>query len=298
MKRVSPTISGLQAFEASARHLSFTRAATELCITQSAMSRQIANIEDYLGIELFQRVRKRIVLTEAGRTYLAKIRPALKQLETATIEMLANRGRGGVLNIASLPTIGAKWLIPRLPKFNAAHPEILLNFVPHTRSYDFSLPELDAAIRFGEGAWPGAVSDYITGRAVQAICHPDLMHGKTTLREPADLARHTLLQHTSVPNAWQDWFAAIGIAHINGLIGPRFDQFSVLIQAAAAGLGIGLVPRCLVLEELAAGRVVAPFDLAVEARQGYFLCYPEDKRHLPALLAFRGWLLEEAERTN
>lgn len=297
MRRLCPSTTELQAFEAAARHLSFTRAATELHVTQGAVSRLIRHLEDRLGIELFERVRRRIVLTEAGTIYLAKVRPSLNQLEAATLELMAHHQGGGTLSLATLPTLGATWLIPRLPSFYRAHPSIRLNFVPHPVAQHFPSPQMDAAILFGEGVWPNAVADYIIGKEVVPICHPNLLAGKNRIKSAPDLLRHTLLQHSSVPRGWQDWFDSLGFEEVNGMVGPRFDQFSVIVQAVIAGLGVAIVPRCLVQDEIQSCRVAVPVDAVIESKQGYFLAYSEEKSRLPTLAAFRTWVLEEARRT-
>lgn len=293
MRRLCPSITELQCFEASARHGSFTRAATELHVTQGAVSRQVAALEARVGVELFERLHHRLVLTAAGRSYLAKVRAGLNTIESATVELLAHRGRGGVLSLSMPPTLATNWLIPRLDRYAQRHPEVTLNFTHYLHAHDFALAELDAAIQYGEGVWPNALADYIVGRDIVAVCRADVAQ-QWQLHTPADLADKPLLHHMMVPTLWQEWFHALGVRPVNGAVGPRFDQFSLIIKAVAAGYGAGMVPRCLAEEEIARGTLVTPFDLPVRARQGYFLCYPEEKQHLPALQTFRAWLLEEA----
>jgi LysR family transcriptional regulator, glycine cleavage system transcriptional activator len=299
VRRLCPSMTELQAFEAACRHQSFTQTALELHCTQGAVSRQIASLEATVGVPLFERTRQRLVLTDAGKTYLQAIQPALAQLEAATLQLLSHRGKGGTLNIASFPTFGAKWLIPRLPHFTLAHPEVTLNFLPHALGYDFSRAELDASIRFGEGVWPGTVCDYVAGREVVAVIAPPIIAklrksiGRRNI-EPNDLINIGLLHHNSVPSGWSEWFSALGINEPKALIGPRFDQFTLVIQAVTAGIGAGLVPRCLIDDELRAKRVVTPFQKKVSLSQGYYLCAPESKAQLPSLQTFRNWLLSEA----
>lgn len=308
VRRLCPSITELQAFDAACRHQSFTLAAIEMHCTQGAVSRQIASLEDTVGVALFERTRQRLVLTDAGRAYLGSVRPALAQIEAATVQLLSHGGRGGTLNIAALPTFGAKWLIPRLPKFHAEHPEITLNFLPHAQGYDFSRPELDASIRFGSGVWPGAQSDYIEGRDAVVIVPSALAHGpagdapRASARRTAraglsarDLPRIGLLHHVSVPHAWEEWFASAGVVDVNPHVGPRFDQFTLIIQAVSAGIGAAVVPRCLIEDELRSRRVIAPFKGGVTLTQGYYLCTPENKAHLPSLHTFRAWLLRESQ---
>ncbi|QRQ86478.1 LysR family transcriptional regulator [Cupriavidus oxalaticus] len=297
MRRMCPSLTELQAFEAAARHNSFTVAARELHVTQGAISKQVRNLEAYLGTELFERVRQRLVLTDAGARYLERIGPSLNELEAATVELMARQGRGGVLHIASMPTLGAKWLIPRLPQFFARHPEVTLEFVPHAQGYDFSEPDLDAAIRFGDGVWPGSLADYMTGREVLPVCRPGLLADEPggVARTPDALLRYPLLHHTTVPEAWPDWFATLGVTTRQAWSGARFDQFSLLTQAALSGLGIALIPRCLIEEELATGALMVAHPAQVLAKKGYYLCYPEQKQHLPALRTFRAWVMEGAD---
>ena len=227
-------------------------------MTQGAVSKQVRSLEAFLGVELFERVRQRLLLTDAGERYLERVRPSLDEIEAASVELIARQGRGGILHIASMPTLGAKWLIPRLPQFFARHPEVTLEFVPHAQGYDFSQPDLDAAIRFGDGVWPGSLADYMTGREVLPVCRPGLLVHEPdgVAKTPAALLRYPLLHHTTVPEAWPDWLSELGVSTRQAWSGARFDQFTLLTQAAMSGLGIALIPRCLIEEELATGALV------------------------------------------
>ncbi len=291
MRRLCPSLTELQAFEATARHLNFTRAAVELFVTQGAVSRQVANLEDHLGVPVFTRAHNRLELSEAGLTYLPSVRKALNQLETATAHLMSHRGKGGALNLSVPPSFAMQWLLPRLTQFNREHAEITLNFVRYTHSHNFSLDqELDAAIQFGEGEWPGAESGYLTGRNTVVICAPGFFKGKGTV-SPETISRSTLLQHVEVPYAWQDWCACHVLKDTNGLVGPRFDQYSLIVKAAMSGFGVGLVPACLVEDELQSGRLIAPYPEPYVARQGYFLCVKEDRVSIPSVNTLRAWLL-------
>ncbi len=291
MRRVCPSIQELQAFEAAARHMSITRAATELCVTQGAVSRQILSLEDWLGIPLFERVKQRLVLTQAGHTYLARIRPSLFALETATIELRTSATTAGVLTLACVPTFGAKWLIPRLPDFKRKHPNITVSFVPYAQNGEFILGgSVDVAIRFGEGVWPNAIVDYLTGRELLAVAAPAIAQ---KIRHAKDVAAWPLLHHTSVPHAWEDWRVSAGLDEMKSYAGARFDQFSLLIEAVIAQLGVALVPACLISNELLSGKVQAISGNTIEGWKGYYLCYPEERQHLPAVMAFREWLISQ-----
>ena len=288
MRRICPSLADLQAFVVAARHCNFTRAAQELCITQGAVSKQIKHLEAFLGVLLFVRGQQGLVLTDAGRGYLGKVQAGLGQIEAATVELLAHQGLGGTLHLTSMPTFGARWLIPRLTEFMRLRPDIRFEFLPHRQGYDFSTPELDAAVRFGEGVWPGSGADYIVGRDVVPVCSPGL--ALPAQMDAARLLDYPLLHHTSALDAWSDWLAQAGCDTRRALEGTRFDQYALLSQAAATGFGIALIPRCLVEEELRDGRLIVPVALPILARQGYYLCYPQQKASLPALQAFRGWL--------
>lgn len=272
-----------------ARHSSFTHAARELSVTQGAVSKQVKQLESFVGVQLFLRVRQGLVLTEAGRVYLKKIEAGLAMIEGASLEMIAHQGKGGVLSLTSMPTFGARWLIPRLARFREVRPDIRVQFLPHRQGYDFSTPELDAAVRFGEGLWPGSRADYLVGREVVPVGDPRTLSAQCT--RPEELLRLPLLHHTSAPEAWPDWFARSGIDVRRSWEGSRFDQYSLLSEAAAAGFGVALIPRCLVEEELRDGRLVIAIRSKVEARRGYYLCYPEQKANMPSLVALRSWLL-------
>jgi LysR family transcriptional regulator, glycine cleavage system transcriptional activator len=282
----------LRAFVMTARFASISRAAEALHLTQSAVSKQIQELESSLGLNLFERVRKRLSLTPAGQRYEAAIRPLLAQLEAATLDLITSNDGGGSLHISTLPTFGAKWLIPRLPEFQKNHPEIALNFVPFAQGYTFERPDLDCSILFGDGNWPGAVSEYLIGREVILIA-PPAAKMQTRLKKPQDITKFSLLQHASVPQAWAHWCEAHQVTPSNPSAGPLLDQFHSVIRAVMAGMGLGLVPRCLVQDDINAGHVSAPLDDGYYDTSGYYLCYPEGKRNLAPLLSFKQWLMTQ-----
>ncbi|MBS7808555.1 LysR substrate-binding domain-containing protein [Variovorax sp. PCZ-1] len=289
LRKLHPPTHLLRAFIMTARHDSISRAAEALHLTQSAVSKQILELEGSLGVALFERVRKRLVLTPAGARYEAAVRPLLAQLEAATLDVITSGDGGGALHISCLPTFAAKWLIPRLPEFQKLHPQIALHFVPSNQGYTFDRPDLDCSILFGQGHWPGAVAHYLTGREVVLIAPPS-PKSKPLLRKPHEITKFALLQHTSVPQAWVHWCEAHGVKGINPLAGPQLDQFHSLIRAVMAGMGLALVPRCLVQDDVATGLVSAPLDDGYMDDSGYYLCYPESKAQLAPLLSFNEWL--------
>ena len=290
MKSFHPPIHLLKAFVTTARFGSVSRACEALHLTQSAVSKQIRELEQMTGALLFERIRQRLSLTPAGIRYEAALRPVLAQLEAATLELMTSGDGGGALHLSTLPTFGAKWLIPRLPEFQAAHPHIALHFVAYVQGYDFSRADLDCSILFGNGSWPGAVADYITGRDVVLIAPPGA-RVQQQLRKTPDIAGFTLLQHVSVPHAWRHWCDAHSVQGVNTHLGPQLDQFHSLIRAVMAGMGLALVPHCLVRDDIASGVVSAPLEDGYQDNMGYYLCYPEARSHLKPLASFRQWIL-------
>lgn len=291
--RVLPSLTSLECFEAAARHLSFTKAASELSITQSAVSRQVRQLEEYVGRPLFRRHKQRLVLTEAGVDYAKSVHDILEQAESATLQLMAYGGGGGTLTIALLPTFGSRWLIPRLGDFTARYPDIQMNLVTQVRPFNFDGSNIDAAIHFGSDAWPGAVCHRLMGETIVPVAAPSLLAGRSELSSPEEVGRYTLLQHVTRPQAWQEWLCDCGVNSVDGRKGPRFEQFQMVIQAAIAGLGLAVLPLFLVREELASGQLVVAVNRPVESQQAYYLVHPESKADLRPIVVFRTWLLEQ-----
>jgi LysR family glycine cleavage system transcriptional activator len=295
MRRHTPPTAALQAFEACARHLSVSRAADELNLTQSAVSRQLAGLEAILGVRLFQRVRQRLVLTAAAAAYAPQVRAALSRIEAATLELLAHQGAGGTLTIAVQPTFGTRWLVPRMPRFHAAHRRIVVNYQNYTTRptpLDFAAEDVDAAIMLDAGPRPGIATHRLVADRRIPVCAPALIMDRR-LDVVADLARHTLLQHSTQPRAWTEWLAMVGATGVDGLRGPKFHHHAMVAAAAVNGLGVALMPSFMVAEELARGSLIAPFEHALDTGAAYVLAYPEASTDMPALRAFRDWLLTE-----
>ena len=289
MNRLHPPVHLLRAFLAVSRVGSVSRAAESLHLTQGAVSKRILELEDSAGVVLFERVRRRLVPTPAAARYAATLAPLLAQIEAATLELIASAEGGGALRLSTLPTFGAKWLIPRLPAFAAAHPRVEVQFVPYLQGYDFRRPDLDCSILYGDGCWPDARADYLTGREMVLIA-PPASTGIQAPRHPQDVGMHTLLHHVTVPDAWSLWCQAQQVRGINGHRGPHLDQYQSLIRAVQSGMGLALVPLCLVRDDIGAGSVMRPFDTVLEHRTGYWLCWPESKSSLRTLALFRAWL--------
>lgn len=292
MRRKIPGTDMLISFETAARHESFTRAASELSLTQSAVCRQIAALEDYLGVPLFNRIKKRISLTDAGLAYSRQVSEILNRLEHETLSIMANQG-DGILELAVIPTFANRWLIPRLGDFNNLHPEITLNLTTRAEPFAFADTPFDAAIHFGDPLWPGAVAEYLFGEEMVPVCSPKLLNGAEVLT-PRDLQKYTLLHQSARPYAWREWFTLVGISDFNAMHGPRYELFSMLVEAARASLGVALVPRFFVLKEIVSGELVMPCPQAMHSARGYYLVYPESKCSSAALQTFMHWLLHEA----
>lgn len=284
----------LIAFESAARHQSFTRSADELALTQSAVGRQIACLEDYVGVPLFSRIKKRLHLTDVGQLYARQVRAALEKIEGDTLAAMAHRGAGGILELAVIPTFATRWLIPRLPSFYAAHADITLNLSTRAEPFMFEGTDFDAAIHFGNPVWPGTVARHLFGEELTPVCSPALLASAGADRRelaPAALSGFTLLHQSARPHAWREWLSEAGVLDVPCMRGQRYELFSMLVEAARAGLGMALVPRFFVLNELASGELVAPLGQTLRKEKGYYLVYPEAKQNAPLLQAFESWLL-------
>ncbi|MCC7045970.1 MAG: transcriptional regulator GcvA [Alphaproteobacteria bacterium] len=293
-----PTLSVLQAFESAARHLSFTRAAVELNVSQSGISRLIRSLEEQLGVELFLRSRQRVELTEAGSTYLPEIRACLDRIEASTINVLAYRRAAGILNLSTLPTFGTKWLVPHLAEFHRRHPGIRINFTVRTEPFSFSGSGIDAAIHFGAPALSDVVADRLMGESLVPVCSPALLRGRTPPVTPAELVRLPLLQLIAIPDAWSNWFQAAGQSSPGISPHARFEHFAMAIQAAICGLGVLLVPHFLVADDLSQGRLIVVSRTMIRTESAYYFIFPVLKKDLPAIRAFRAWLAETARATE
>ncbi|WP_210495886.1 LysR family transcriptional regulator [Microvirga antarctica] len=284
-----PNVGNLLAFETTARHGSVSRAAEELSLTQSAVSRQIQQLEEMLGVSLFSRTRQRVVLTDVGRMYAAHVRGTLSDLSDATRQAIALSGTSGVLNLAVLPTFGTRWLIPRMPEFFGRHPDVTVNFGVRLAPFDFLTEPFDAAIHFGQPHWPGAVCDLLLREECVPVCSPAYRE-QERIAVPADLTRTTLLQQSTRSTGWAEWFAGAKVEMGNPLRGPRFEQFAMVAQAAVAGLGVALIPQFLIAEELESGRLQILFPQSLISSGAYYLVYPDAKAEAPLVRSFSDWI--------
>jgi len=291
-----PSLNGLRAFEAAARHLSFTQAASELNVTQTAISHQIRRLEEELGIRLFIRKNRALALTPQARDYLPGVRAAFNDLRLAT-DRLLRKDDDRVLTISTLASLAAKWLLPRLSSFQETHPRIDVRITTSTSLVDFKSGDVDAAIRYGRGHWPGVRAQWLMADELFPVCSPSLLRGDKPLRCPEDLAHHTLL-HTSggYDDDWRLWLTAAGLpADISKRPGPSFDLILMTVQAALDGIGVAMGRTSYVQEDIARSRLVVPFRIALPADAGFYLVSPEGRADPPKLRAFRDWLTASAQ---
>ncbi|MCZ8405286.1 transcriptional regulator GcvA [Achromobacter xylosoxidans] len=292
MRRLPP-LGALRAFEAAARHLSFTRAAMELCVTQAAISHQVRQLEQWLGRPLFERRGHVLALTRKGETYLDELSLAFDRMAAAT-ERVRER-RDGPLRITVLPSFASRWLLPRLPAFRERHPEIEFRVSSATRLWEGN-DEFDLGIRSGLGRWPGLKADLIAREYLSPVCHPDLAQGPPALTEPADLAKVMLL-HDEPRAAWRLWCELAGVS-LDLEQGVQFSDAALVLQAAADGAGVALGRLLLAVDDLRAGRLVQLFDTVLANDYSYWLVYPRAALQRPQAMAFRNWLLQEAQQAR
>ena len=288
-----PPLTALRAFEAAGRRLNFTRAAEELNVTQAAVSHQIRSLEDHLGVTLFRRRGRGLALSEAGRALLPVLAEAFGRIAEA-IEGLGVAGEAGVLSVTLRPYFGMKWLAPRLGRFWQACPQIALRLHHSIEPVDFAREEADLAVLWGRGDWPGVEAELLLGGALAPVCSPLLMAGAHPLRAPADLGHHNLL-HEESHDLWTRWLAAAGAREVDPRAGTIIDDTNVRLEAALDGQGVALGWIPLLADDLAAGRLVRPFDPALED-YGYYVVTPPGGLARPKVRAFRDWLLAEAAR--
>jgi len=291
-----PSLNGLRAFEAAARHLSFTRAASELNVTQTAISHQIRRLELELGVRLFVRQNRALELTAEARDYLPGIRAAFNDLRLAT-DRLLRRGDDNVLTVSTLASFAAKWLLPRLSSFQDLHASIDVRITTSTSLLDFRDGNVDAGIRYGRGHWPGVRADWLMADELFPVCSPALLAGKHPLRRPEDLRDHVLL-HTSNTGSddWRQWLTAAGLpSDISQQRGLTFDLIFMTVQAAIDGAGVAMGRTTYVRDDIAKGRLVVPFTIALPADAGFYLVSPDGRADPPKLGAFRNWLIAAAQ---
>jgi LysR family transcriptional regulator, glycine cleavage system transcriptional activator len=300
-RRIYP-LNALRAFEASARHLSFVKAAEELSVTPAAVSHQVKRLEEYLGLPLFRRRPRGLLLAETGQLLLGELREVFLRLDKA-MEKVMDSDSKGTLTISVAPTFAVMWLIPRLQRFDTLHPDIDLRISTSLGLIDFQRDDFDAAIRLGDGQWPDVQSIKLFEEFVVPMCSPRLLEGARALRTPKDLRHHVLLHNDSMdfdPKAptWATWLEAAGVTDIDSSRGTHFSLPDHGLQASIDGAGVVLGWRTLATEDVAAGRVVEPFDLVLPLGSSFYLVHPEAYALRPNIVAFRDWLLDEVKEAR
>jgi len=299
MRRKIPPLQTLVCFDAAARHESYTRAAQELALTQSAVSRQIGTLEAFLGVALFRRTRHGVALTASGAAYARQTAKRLEAMERDTLDAMAHQGEGGSLSLAAVPTFATRWLMPRLKGFAALQPDVLVHIETRTRPFLFADAEFDAALYAGTPAqvenWAGTRALMLMHEDVVPVCSPSLLpRGRPVA--PAAIAKMPLLQQSTRPDGWRQWFDAQQVDAPNARGGPRYELFSILAAAASHGFGVALMPTMLVADELARGELVVACARPLAGERAYYLVTPERADQRPLLKRFSDWLLAEAQR--
>ncbi|MFT5390125.1 MAG: LysR family glycine cleavage system transcriptional activator [Gammaproteobacteria bacterium] len=302
MSRRLPPLNALRAFESAGRHLSMSKAAEELGVTPAAVSHQVKALEAHLGVALFRRLNKALLLTDAGQACLPRLRKGFEILAEAINDIDRINVRRP-LTVSVTPSFGGKWLVPRLDRFREQHPTIDVRIDATTRLVDFTREQVDLAIRYGPGREPGLRAYRMMREEIFPVCSPALLQGAHALHAPQALAQHTLL-HVDSPNIheawpdWQMWLLTAGVAGVDTGRGPRFTQPSMAVQAATEGHGVALGSSVLVNDDLKAGRLVKPFDLSFPVNFAYHVVLPEGLSGHPNVRAFRDWLLVEANSSS
>ena len=309
MRRAIPSTQALACFESAARHVSYTKAAQELFLTQSAVSRQIIALEEFLGVPLFKRTRHGVLLTEAGQQYALQVGRWLQGLERDTLDIMSHQGEGGPINLAAVPTFATRWLMPRLPQLAREHPDITVHSDVQTRPFLFADTVFDAALYAGTpdqvARWPGVQAQWLMDEEVVPVCSPQLLAtaqsrdpGRAWLPvEPAIIAHMPLLQQSTRPQGWRQWFDAMNVDAPRALDGMRLELFSMIAVAAAQGLGVALMPPMLIEQELTRGDLIIACPLPLRGNRAYYLVTPElaaDAQQTPALRTFSQWLQGKA----
>jgi len=297
MPRQMYPLNALRAFEASARHLSFVKASEELSVTPAAVSHQVKKLEEYLGLPLFRRLSRGLLLTESGQLLLSELREVFLRLDKAMERVIDSDSRG-TITVSVAPTFAVMWLIPRLQNFYTLHPDIDVRISTSLGLVDFQRDDFDAAIRLGSGKWFGLEAIKLFDESVTPMCSPHLLEGPDAIKSPDDLRKHVLLHNHSMdydPDAptWAAWLEAAGASGVDASRGTHFSLPDHGLQASIDGAGVVLGWRSLAATDVAAGRVVEPFDLALPLGSSFYLVYPVAHALRPNIAAFRDWLMQE-----
>lgn len=294
MSRRLPPLNALKAFEAAARHMSFTRAAEELFVTQAAVSHQIKALEDFLGLKLFRRRNRSLLLTEQGQGYFQDIKEVFIQMAEATDRVLASTAKGA-LTISLQPTFAIQWLVPRLNEFSQQHPDIDVRIQAIDRDEGHLTDDVDIAVYFGKGNWSGVVADKLHQEQLMVVCSPQLKDGQIPLETPEDLNKHILL-HDINRRHWKAWLKMMELDPAKANQGPIFSHTALVIQAAVHSQGLGLVNSVLAQPELLSGRLMCPFPELYTSADAHYLVCDESQAELGKIKAFRDWMLARVKK--
>jgi|SRR6185369_10675229 LysR family glycine cleavage system transcriptional activator len=281
-----PPLDALRVFEAAARRLSFAAAAAELHLTASAVSHRIKALEGQLGLVLFERLTRKVRLTAAGRAYAAAVGDAIAILREATRRLAAEANRP--LNVSVTPLFGARWLLPRLARFEAAHPGVSVRLIGTSRLADFAADGVDCAVRFGRGTWPGLTAHKLMTLDYVPVCAPALSR---RLKSPNNLARETLLHYDAAPDAWRMWLLAAGAEGVDPDSGQVLSDMAATVQAAMDGIGVAISDRKFIARELKQRRLVTPFSIDMPSGGAFYFVYPEPRANDSRIAIFRDWVL-------
>ena len=293
MQRRLPSLTSLRAFEAAGRHLSFTKAAAELTVTQAAISHQVKALEEQLNVSLFVRLPRQLELTAAGESLLPVVHQAFDTIAACVAEVTGTQGHA-TLTVRLAPSFAAKWLSPRLGAFRTLYPHIELSLTHANGPADFAKQSVDLAVTYGKGDWPGVVTAQVLSLDFFPVCSPHYLHGENVLRAPADLAHCTLL-HDATNENWSAWLDLADVSDVDAKRGTVLDDTNVLIRATVDGLGVALVSRIFVEDHLRAGRLVQPFKPVLYDERAYYVVCPPAHCERPEVAAFRDWLIEQSE---
>ena len=304
LKRHLPPLNSLRAFEAAARHLSFTKAAEELNVTPAAISQQVKLLEEYFSIQLFKRLTRALILTQPGKAILPILNEAFDKLAEVD-DLLRHHQSDKILTVSVAPGFGAKWLLPRLDHFRQFAPEYEIRIDATDIKVDFNRENVDLALRYGSGEYPGLVSECLLTERIIPVCSPDLLKGKHPLNEPDDLRHHTLLHNTWAndnrsPTNWHAWLKAAGVKNFHSIPGIYFNQNSLMLQAAAEGQGVALEDVNVASDDIEKGRLIQPFttDYKQSNQFCYYLVYPEQHLQYPKIVRFRQWIMDEINQDS
>jgi len=295
-KQIIPSLTLLRCFECAARHHNFTLAAEELHLSQSAVSRQIKELEYAVGIDLFRRVGRRVVLTDAGLRFSADLSVDLERIRQTVSRAMATGDEGGALRIAAHSTFADRWLIPRLPKFEQSHPDIQISLATRSRPFDFSQERFELSIHYGVDDWPDASLVWLCDEAIVAVSSPDLIE-RYHLQDISNLPAAPLLHLETRPRAWHEWFGLVNLPVEHAMRGRQFDQFSMIITGALESLGAALIPGYLVEEELARGSLELLSNQTLKTSSAYFIASPVGGLN-PGVEVFTSWIQQEVEASR